>query len=202
MDYPRPTSPLDRRTILKALSLLNEKFEEESVIGEICLFGGTVMMLAFNARLSTGDVDAVFQPAEVFRRRAREVAEEMQLSEDWLNDGVKGYVSNAPEYTSDGLPQMSNLRVIRPTAEYLLAMKCIAARMPSYTTKGDRHDIVFLMNYLGLETVEAVLMAVEKFYSSEHILPKTQFLIRELVEEGRGSDPKLGGPPTDTNPRP
>ena len=182
MDDPHGTSSLTRETILKALSRLNEKLREETVIGEICLFGGTAMVLAFNARLSTHDVDAVFEPPEVFRRRAREIADELNLPADWLNDGVKGYVSNAPEYTSDGLPQMSHLRIIRPTAEYLLAMKCMASRFPSYTTKGDHDDIIFLLNHLGLKDVDAIFNVVEKFYDPEHILPKTQFLIRELLE--------------------
>jgi hypothetical protein len=182
MDDPHGSTPLTKETILKALSILNEKLREEGVIGEICLFGGTAMALAFNARLSTKDVDAVFEPPEVFRRRAREIAEEMNLSSSWLNDGVKGYVSNAAEYTSDGLPQMSNLRIIRPTAEYLLAMKCMAARFPSYTTKGDRDDIAFLLNRLGLTDAEAVYKLVEKFYPPERILPKTHFLIREVME--------------------
>lgn len=195
MDYPHLRPQLDRETILRALSLLNERFGEAGVIGEICLFGGTAMVLAFNARLSTADVDAVFQPPEVFRRLAREIADEMHLPEDWLNDGVKGYVSNVPEYTSDGLPEMSNLRIIRPTAEYLLAMKCIASRLPSYTTKGDIDDIVFLMTHLRLEDAEAVFKVVEKFYSPEHILPRTEFLIRELIEKRKArqeprDDPK------------
>jgi len=185
MDDPRDSSPLTGETILKALSILNEKLREEGVIGEICLFGGTAMVLAFNARLSTKDVDAVFEPPEVFRRRAREIAEEINLPADWLNDGVKGYVSAAPKHTSDGLPQMSHLRMIRPTAEYLLAMKCMAARFPSYTTQGDRDDVVFLINHLGLKSAEAVFKVVEKFYAPERILPKTHFLIRELLESHR-----------------
>jgi hypothetical protein len=159
------------------------------------------MVLAFNARLSTHDVDAVFEPPEVFRRRAREIAEEINLPADWLNDGVKGYVSDAPEYTSDGLPQMSHLRIIRPTAEYLLAMKCMASRFPSYTTKGDREDIVFLLNHLGLGDAEAVFKVVEKFYSPEHILPKTQFLIRELLES-HGSRAGAPRPFTHIDPEP
>ena len=182
MSDQHESSTLTRETILKALSILNEKLQAEEVIGEICLFGGTAMVLAFNARLSTQDVDAVFQPPEVIRRRAQEIAEEINLPTDWLNDGVKGYVSDVPEYTSDGLPQMSLLRIIRPTAEYLLAMKCMASRFPSYTTKGDKDDIVFLLNYLGLKDSEAVFKVLEKFYAPERILPKTQFLILELLE--------------------
>jgi len=175
---------------LQALSSLNEKLQAEGVIGEICLFGGTAMVLAFNARLSTRDVDAVFQPPDIFRRGALEIAAEMGLPEDWLNDGVKGYVSNTPAYTRDGLPEMSHLRVIRPTAEYLLAMKCMAARLPSYTTKGDRDDIAFLIHHLALKDAEAVFGVVEKFYAPEQILPKTHFLIQELLEPA-GSNPDV-----------
>lgn len=196
MVAPDSRSPLTRERILAALSILNEKLQAEEVIGEICLFGGTAMVLAFNARLSTRDVDAVFQPPEVFRRAALEIAEELGLPEDWLNDGVKGYVSHAPEYTSDDLPQMPHLRMIRPTAEYLLAMKCMAARSPSYATKGDREDIVFLLNHLKLKEADAVFKVVEKFYSPDHIQPKTDFLIHELLE---GASSPLDGPRTLTH---
>ncbi len=184
MDHSQNAAALDRETILKALSVLSEKLHAEGVIGEICLFGGTAMILAFNARLSTRNVDAVFQPPEVIRSKAREIAGEMNLSADWLNDSVKGYVSASPQYTSDGLPQMPNLRVIRPTAEYLLAMKCMASRSASYATKGDRDDILFLLNHLGLQNSEGVFAIVEKFYSRDHILPKTYFLIQELLDQG------------------
>lgn len=182
MDLPNDHSPLGKETILKALALLNEKLREEGIVGEICLFGGTAMVLAFNARLSTQDVDAVFEPPEVFRRRAREIAEEINLPADWLNDGVKGYVSAVPEYTTDGLPEMPHLRIIRPTAEYLLAMKCMASRFASYSTKGDRDDVAFLLNHLRLTDAESVLKIVERFYPPERILPKTQFLIHELLQ--------------------
>jgi hypothetical protein len=181
MDDPHGTSPLTRETILKALSTLNEKLQEQGVIGEICLFGGTAMVLAFNARLSTKDVDAVFEPPEVFRRRAREIAQELNLAPDWLNDGVKGYVSDAPKYPCEGLPEMSHLRIIRPTAEYLLAMKCMASRVPSYMTRGDKADIVFLLDKLCLKDTESVFKVVEKFYPPERILPRTHFMIQELL---------------------
>jgi methylmalonyl-CoA mutase cobalamin-binding subunit len=89
MDGPHGNSPLTRETILKEFSILNEKLREEGVIGEICVFGGTAIVLAFDARLSPKDVDAVFKPPDVFRRRAREIAEEIGIPGDWLNDGVK-----------------------------------------------------------------------------------------------------------------
>jgi hypothetical protein len=51
---------LSKDEIIAALSRLNEHLREAGVIGEICLFGGTAMVLAFNARLSTRDVDPFF----------------------------------------------------------------------------------------------------------------------------------------------
>jgi hypothetical protein len=58
----QPASALTRVEISAALGALSEKLGELGVHGEICLFGGTVMVLAFTARLSTKDVDAIFQP--------------------------------------------------------------------------------------------------------------------------------------------
>ena len=75
------------------LEALSDKLGERGITGEICLFGGTVMVLAFTARLATKDVDAVFQPTQTIRELARTIAEQLNLPENWLNDGVKGYVS-------------------------------------------------------------------------------------------------------------
>src|SRR5271166_4943955 len=156
MDTSDDRPALTKETILQALSILNDKLREEGVIGEICLFGGTAMVLAFNARLSTHDVDAVFEPPEIIRRRAQEIADEINLPSDWLNDGVKGFVSASPEYTTEGLPEMSHLRIVRPTAEYLLAMKCMASRFASYASQGDRNDIILLIEHLKLRAAESV----------------------------------------------
>jgi len=46
-------SALTREAILRALSSLSEELGKQNVTGELCLFGGTVMVLAFTARLST-----------------------------------------------------------------------------------------------------------------------------------------------------
>jgi len=184
---------LRKETIVEALAQLNESLKNAGTHGEICLFGGTAMVLAFNARLSTKDVDAIFQPPHIFRKAAAEIAQTMGLPEDWLNDGVKGFVSAAPAYTEDDLPQMSNLRIFRPTAEYLLAMKCMASRSPAYDTKGDRDDIAFLVTHLGLRNAEEVLDTVEQFYLPAQILPKTHFMVLEVFESLGNSRP---GPPS------
>ena len=75
------------------------------------MFGGTVMVLAFTARLTTKDVDALFQPTQTIRELARRIAEEQQLPADWLNDGVKSFVSSRHETIAGNLPQFPHLRL-------------------------------------------------------------------------------------------
>src|SRR5574341_1892490 len=114
-----------------ALASLSDELGRHEVTGEICLFGGAVMVLAFTASLSTKEVDALFQPASLIRELARRVGEAQGLPADWLNDGVK--VSARHQTTAGNLPQFPHLRLTIPVPEYLLAMKCMAARLGGTT---------------------------------------------------------------------
>ncbi len=121
----------DRDTILKALERLAGLLVQRGVQGEICLLGGTVMVVAFEARPSTKDVDAIFQPAQVIRDLAKIVQEERSLPDNWINDAAKAFVSQIHDTAEGDLPQFENLRVTAPVPEYLLAMKCMASRIPA-----------------------------------------------------------------------
>jgi hypothetical protein len=73
-----------------------------------------------------------------------------------------------------------------PVPEYLLAMKCIAARIGGTTgEQTDLPDIVFLIRHLGLKTATQVLDLVRQYYPDNRIPVKTQFLIEGLFEEGK-----------------
>ena len=81
------------------------------------------------ARLSTRDVDAVilFPPeTKIVRELARQVAEENDWPEDWLNDGAKGYLVGISK--GDVLFQAPGIEVRAPSLEQLLAMKLSAWR--------------------------------------------------------------------------
>lgn len=174
---------LDRPTMLAALEALNARLAEQGIAGELCIYGGATMVLAFNARLSTHDLDAVFEPPEAIRQAAAQVGEELRLREGWLNDGVKGWVSDKAEFTDANLPQFSNLRLSRPGKKYLLAMKCLAARSAGFDLQGDKDDIVFLIRSLQLKSAEDVIRIVEEFYPAARILPKTRFMVEEIMSE-------------------
>jgi hypothetical protein len=177
---------LTRETILKALQALSEELARRNTTGELCLFGGTVMVLAFSARLATKDVDAIFHPTQVIREAARQVAISNELPEAWLNDAAKGYVSARHETIPGGLPQFPNLRLTMPTPEYLLAMKCMASRIGSVAGEADDvTDIRFLIRHLKLTSAAAVLEIVAAYYPKNQIPVKAQYLVEGLFAEGQ-----------------
>jgi len=180
------SSVLTREAILAALRALSDELGRQNVTGEVCLFGGTVMMLAFTARLATKDVDALFQPVQVIRQVARRIAAEQGLPADWLNDGVKGFVSARHETTTGNLPQFPHLRLTMPVPEYLLAMKCMAARLGGAADEpSDVADIAFLIRHLKLASAKEALDLVGQYYPASQIPVKTQFLVEGLFAEGK-----------------
>jgi hypothetical protein len=179
-------STLTRETILRALQMLSDGLGKQGVTGEVCIFGGTVMVLAFTARLATKDVDALFQPAQAIRELARRIADEQDLPANWLNDGVKGFLSTRHETTAGNLPQFPHLRLTMPVPEYLLAMKCMAARIGGTTDEPtDVADITFLIRHLKLNSAKEVLDLVGLYYPANRIPVRTQYLVEGLFEEGK-----------------
>jgi len=61
---------------------------------EIAVYGGSALLLTLNRKINTSDVDAVFERDKTFiKKLATDMAEELGWDEDWLNDGVKGWLS-------------------------------------------------------------------------------------------------------------
>ena len=137
------------------------------------------MVLAHKARVSTKDVDAIFVPKADVYAAASEVTREYGAPEGWLNDAVKGFLSDKGE--TRPLLDLAHLKVFVAAPEYLLAMKCMSMRIGKDET--DIRDIQFLMRHLGLRRAEAVLDIVEKYYPRNRIPPKTRFAIEELCQE-------------------
>jgi len=118
-----------RSEIEEGLTRLGELAQAKGLHIQLTLVGGAVMVLRFDARPSTRDVDAVIllpREAHLTRELARQVADEYGWPEDWLNDGAKGYLVGI----SDGpvLFQATGIEARSPSLEQLLAMKLSAWR--------------------------------------------------------------------------
>jgi hypothetical protein len=173
---------LDRQKILDALEELSGRLSARGVNAEVCLFGGAAMILAFQSRQVTKDIDAIFAPTALVRELAAAIGQEKGYEAGWFNDGVKGFVSDKGEYSPANLPQFSNLKVLMPVPTYLLAMKCMAARVgtPDAT---DVQDVKYLLGHLGLREAPRVLDIVEEYYPRSQIQPKTQYFVESVLEE-------------------
>jgi hypothetical protein len=167
---------MDKDAIIQYLQELNEELAALDVIGEVCLYGGAVMCLVYDARPSTKDVDAVFHLTRQIRKAIAQVAARHDLRADWLNDAVKGFVVEHPQRV---YLDASHLKVYVPEPDYLLAMNTLASRVD--TT--DRQDIEFLIQKLEITRPEEVFAILEKYYPRQQIKPATQFFVEELFDQ-------------------
>ena len=177
---------LEREQIIRALSRLSDLLKERNAAGEVCLLGGTAMLLGFKARPSTKDIDAIFAPAGLIRELAAIVQQEQNLPENWINDSARGFISAQHETVVGDLPQFENLRLTMPTPAYLLAMKCIASRIfANDPDRGDVADIRFLIEHMHLRSSDEALSIVRRYYPPEQIPVRAQFVIEDIFAQLR-----------------
>ena len=86
---------LTRQEITSALERLGQLAAAEGYTLHLMVVGGAAMVLGYNARQSTHDIDALFLPppeAHVVRTWVTVIAREYDWPDDWLNDAAKGYL--------------------------------------------------------------------------------------------------------------
>ncbi len=168
---------IGQREIRRLFELLDQELAASGIQGELYLMGGAVMCLAYDARPATQDVDAVFRPVRQIREAAARVAERAGVAADWLNDGVKRFMSDRAEFAP--FLELDHLRVMVAQPEYLLAMKCIAMRIGAEFH--DEDDVRFLLRWLNVESVDQATQIVERFYPVERIPQKTLSALTEIL---------------------
>jgi hypothetical protein len=182
------SNPFDRRALEAAFQRVGEIAAKEGKLIEISVYGGSAMVLTMDFRVSTRDVDAVFEADRSFVRKAiRIVAEEFGWTEDWLNDGVKGFLSERDSHSESkalfrSYPREAGpgLRVFVATPAYLFAMKSVAMRAGGIGHSQDIEDIRQLGALLGVESPEDAISIVSRYYPSDRIAPKTRFGLEEI----------------------
>lgn len=157
---------------------LNAELAREGVRGELFLAGGAVMCLVFRAREATKDIDALLVPATELRRAAKRIAEREGLPEDWLNDAVKGFFSQAGRF--EIYEELTHLRIFAPHPEYLLAMKCLAMRLGE--EYHDREDITALLRILGLHHIKEAEDILGRYYPLDRYPVRSMYVLQELLQ--------------------
>jgi hypothetical protein len=179
---------MDKLQLEKALARLGQLLRERRVAGEIAVFGGAAIVLGFDFRTATQDVDAMItQGHGQVVKAQQEVGTEMGLPSDWLNEQGTSYLSKDNDfklfktYPSEG---QFGLRVLTATPRYLLAMRLLSLRPYGH----DVQDIVQLARRLGCTAAEDLLQLVKRYYPDEQVLPEKIAQIRSIARQINAPD--------------
>ncbi len=170
--------PVFNRTELqRAFTALAAKLERRCVVGHVHVVGGAAMLLAYDSRVTTRDIDALYSPDKPMLDAIREVADEMGWPRNWLNNQASSYISRTPG--EGGLVfDHPFLHVVATPAEHLLAMKVLAARGVR-----DRNDIALLLERLHVRTAAGVWEIVARYFPTETIADRSRLLVEDLIAE-------------------
>lgn len=177
---------LTHQDILRLFELLNDELGKSNTRAELFLAGGAVMCLAYSARPSTQDVDALFRPAAQVREAAARVGARARVGPDWLNDGVKGFMSAQGDFAP--FLELDHLRVMVALPQYMLAMKCLSMRLG--TEFHDEDDVRYLLRHLDIRSREQAIAIITRYYPLERFPQKTLNALEELLpaRSGRSSE--------------
>lgn len=165
-----------RREVLDAFTLLASKLERRSVVGQVHVIGGAAMLLAFDARSITRDIDALFSPDGPVRDAVREIAAEKGWPSTWLNDQAAMYVARKPGLGAVVFDH-PYLQVMSTPLEHLLAMKVLSAR-----SIRDREDVELLLDRLNITAVQSVWDIVGRYFPDEGVSDRSRLFVEDIME--------------------
>jgi len=172
----------DRDGITKALAQLGGLAAAESVTIELFVVGGARIVLMHGERQSTKDIDAVVlapAPTSRVRELVEQVARELNLPEDWLNEGAKGFIGNKVQ--GEVAFEAPGICVFAAPDAQMLALKLWAWR-----DDVDRKDAMTCLGRLT-GTKDEIWREVETYISEKAALYKVQLAYDEVWELCHGS---------------
>jgi hypothetical protein len=126
---------LSRQEIIGALTRLGQLAQANGHQIELLAVGGAVMVLAYNARLATHDVDVFIvspKEAQIARTLAQQVAQEFEWPDAWLNDGAKRLMAQIEQIAKVAL-QRESLILRSLVQEFLRNQPVLADDSPPQT---------------------------------------------------------------------
>ena len=171
---------------MKIFDYLNERLKENQLQLEITIYGGSIMTMVYDNRPATKDIDCVFSNANSkLLDNILELAKSIfSLSEDWINEEIKEPLKSLLKEDKETYKVYSNLKLLKPTAKQLLAMKVLAARTEPAK---DFIDAFILCKDLNI-TSKRQLLDVVSIYIPLTILGERQLNFIKYLGEDLGYD--------------
>lgn len=135
-------APFSKENLDKYLMELAKEFKKRSrgKEAEIVLVGGASIIINYNFRAVSYDIDAYYIAYSAFKEAIKAVGAKFNLPSGWLNDDFKQTNSYSPKIVQYSNPYKTfygKFFVRTVSAEYLVAMKLVSGR----TYKKDLSDI-------------------------------------------------------------
>lgn len=172
-----PKASLTRKELFSLLSELSNELTSRDIEANVYIVGGAAMVMAFESRNSTRDIDCKYNPKAIIDQIAAMVGERNNLPTEWLNDHAAMFI---PTVVDDPSPipimERGSVRITAASAEMMLAMKLRASR-----PRLDGEDIAVLCDKLGIAKKEEALTLFEHYYPEDPLPKHAMALLREVL---------------------
>lgn len=177
---------MDKNKLLEIFEYLNERLKENQLQLEITIYGGSIMTMVYDNRPATKDIDCVF--SETNYKLLENILDltkfTFNLSDGWINEEIKEPLKYILKEDKETYRVYSNLKILKPKAQQLLAMKILAARPEPAK---DFIDAYILCRELNINTKDK-LMDIISDYIPLKILGERQINFIKYLGEDLGYD--------------
>ena len=184
---PHPIEKLSRENIVAIFEKMGQLCKEKGQYFEIAVYGGSALMLSFDYRESTVDVD--FIPlrgaASDISDMADVACKSLNFENYILRDDVQMFVSDVAKHKIFGeFPKGDgNLRVFTAQPKYIFAMKTMAMR--NSLESHDMLDIWELIDKCGIKNIEHARLITQEYYPNQKLPKRNDLLMQDIFEAKR-----------------
>ena len=177
---------MDKDSLLEILSYLNERLKENQLQLEITIYGGSIMTMVYDNRPATKDIDCVFSETnlKILDNILSLIKFTYNLPDNWINEEIKEPLKHLLKEEKETFKVYSNLKILKPKAEQLLAMKVLAARPEPAK---DFVDAYILCKDLNI-TTKTELLDIVSDYISLTLLGERQIKFIKYLGDDLGYD--------------
>lgn len=166
---------LDEARVRSLLAELGERLQGRGIEAEVYVVGGAAMMLAYDRKRVTRDIDAVGVPQEEIDVEVAAIAaDQLDLDSDWLNARVLPLLPRSIDADRIEVMGAPGITVNVASPRHLLAMKARSGR-----SDRDLDDLWVLCQVLRLTDVDQVWEICEQVWGGDFIRDDVRSLITE-----------------------
>lgn len=179
-----PDRPMSRADMVAIFQKMGEICRDHNSCFEIAIYGGSAIMLSFDYRESTMDIDfiPVCGSADKISSIANQAAQALGFPAHLLRDDVSVFISDLAKYQPYGeFPKgAGNLRVFTAAPQYILAMKILSMR--SAMENQDFRDIWELSDACDIKDAATAIELVKQFYPGKVLPTRNRLLLEDVFE--------------------